>query len=598
MSEYGLARNLSQSRLPAQLCGNYAACGKHAVSPAFLLRSSTEALAELLHHLTSVGEDGLNLHRNLRSDWSEAIMTARITLGVLAASLTAMAVVAQAQAQTQNQGAPVISINVERTIQTVNYGSKGSTHIDFRGTALLPLAKGEARIEAKNGAIVVDCNFDNLSAPGQFGNAYLTYVLWAITPEGRANNLGELVLDGKKSKLEVTTRLQNFGLIVTAEPYFAVTAPSEDVILENIVRPDTKGQVAVVNAKYELLQRARYRDANLTPLSGPSDTLSLLEARNAMRIAHWRQADKYAQESWSKASDALNRAEDYEAHKQWKAAQATARDATQGFEDAITVSMKRQEEERLAQERQAAAEREAQARAAQEAEAQQRAAAETQRMQAELDAAREAAARAQADQQRSDAEKQKAEAEKAQADAEKAQAEAQAKEQQAQDAAAAAQASAAQAEQEKEQLRASLLEQFNRILETRDTARGLVVSLGDVLFATGKYDLRPDARERLAKLSGIVLAHPGLNLAIEGYTDNVGSELFNQTLSEQRASSVRAYLIAQGLNPETVSATGFGMSNPVADNSTAAGRQKNRRVEIVVSGEIIGTKIGSSRNNP
>jgi outer membrane protein OmpA-like peptidoglycan-associated protein len=277
---------------------------------------------------------------------------------------------------------------------------------------------------------------------------------------------------------------------------------------------------------------------------------------------------------------------------------SAARDAIQNFEDAITVSAKRQEDERLAQERQAAADREAQAHAAQEAEAQQRAAAEKQRTQAELDAAREAAARAQADQQRAEAEKQEAEAQKAQADAERAQAEAQAKQQQAQDAATAAQAAAAQAEQEKQQLRASLLEQFNRILETRDTVRGLVVNLGDVLFATAKYDLRPDARERLAKLSGIVLAHPGLNLAIEGYTDNVGSESFNQTLSEQRAGSVRAYLIAQGLNPGSVSATGFGMSNPVAENSTSAGRQKNRRVEIVVSGEIIGAKIGSPRNNP
>jgi outer membrane protein OmpA-like peptidoglycan-associated protein len=500
---------------------------------------------------------------------------------------------ASLQAQDQSPQAPVIQINVTRTIQAVNYMAKGSTRIDFRGTALLPQATGQAKVEAKNGAVSINANFDNLSGAGQFGAAYLTYVLWAITPEGRANNLGQLVLDGQKSKVQVTTRLQTFGLIVTAEPYYAVSFPSDEVVLENIVRADTKGQIDAVDAKYELLQRSRYKDLNLAPIDDdPTVPLDLLQARNAKRIAQLRGADKYAADSWGKASDALTRAEDYETRKQKKSVPSAARDAVQSYEDAITISVKRQDDERLAKEREAGAQREAQAKSEQEAEAQRRALAEKQqaeaekqqaeaekqKMQAELAAAKEAQARA--------------EAQKAQADAEKAQAEAQAKQQDAQAQAEREKEAAEKAEREKQELRATLLAQFNKILETRDSPRGLVVNLGDVLFATAKYDLRPEARERLAKLSGIVLAHPGLNLTVEGHTDNVGSDAFNQTLSEQRAQSVRQYLIDQGLDAGTITAQGFGKTMPVADNSTAEGRQKNRRVEIIVSGEVIGTKIG------
>ncbi len=503
---------------------------------------------------------------------------------------------ASALAQDQSQQAPVIQINVTRTIQAVNYMAKGSTRIDFRGTALLPQATGQAKVEAKNGAVSINANFDNLSGAGQFGAAYLTYVLWAITPEGRVNNLGQLVLDGQKSKVQVTTRLQTFGLIVTAEPYYAVSFPSDEVVLENIVRADTKGQVDAVDAKYELLQRSRYKDLNLAPIDDdPTVMLDLLQARNAKRIAQLRGADKYAADSWAKASDALTRAEDYETRKQKKSVPSAARDAVQSYEDAITISLKRQDDERLAKERAAGAQREAQAKADQEAEAQRRALAEKQqaeaekqqaeaekqKMQAELAAAKEAQARA--------------EAQKAQAEAEKAQAEALAKQQAAQEQAEREKEAAEKAEREKQELRATLLAQFNKILETRDSPRGLVVNLGDVLFATAKYDLRPEARERLAKLSGIVLAHPGLNLTVEGHTDNVGSDAFNQTLSEQRAQSVRQYLIDQGLDAGTITAQGFGKTMPVADNSSAEGRQKNRRVEIIVSGEVIGTKIGATQ---
>ena len=541
----------------------------------------------------------------------------KIANAMLACLLGSAALCAPSAAQSQSNpqsNAPVISINIQRTIQTVDYHSKGSTRIDFRGTALMPYAKGVAKIDPKNGAIAISANLEGLTTATQFGNAYLTYVLWAITPEGRPNNLGEVVLDGggSKGKVEVSTRLQNFGLIVTAEPFFAVSVPSQDVIMENVVRADTAGQVNTVNAQYDLLQRGRYDDAKLPALQIAGEPLSLLEARNAMRIAQWKQADKYAPEPWSRASDALARAEDLQTKKQSKAIPTVARDAIQAFEDSITISVRRQDDERLDAERKAAADREAAAKAAQDASAKQK-------LEAELAAAKEAAARAQAEQAQAEAEKQRLAAEAARAEADKqaaesekqrlaaqsqaeaeakARADAEAKSKEAQESAAAALAAAQKSELEKQQLRASLLEQFNRILETRDTPRGLVVNLGDVLFATAKFDLRPDARERLAKLSGIVLAHPGLSLSIEGYTDNVGGDAYNQTLSEQRATSVQTYLVSQGLDAASITATGFGKSSPVADNSTAAGRQQNRRVEIVVSGEVIGSKIGPTTKNP
>jgi outer membrane protein OmpA-like peptidoglycan-associated protein len=168
----------------------------------------------------------------------------------------------------------------------------------------------------------------------------------------------------------------------------------------------------------------------------------------------------------------------------------------------------------------------------------------------------------------------------------------------AQQQAKAAQDAAAKSEAEKQALRAALLDQFNRVLPTTDTPRGLQVNMADVLFAFGKYELQPSAREALAKFSGIVLAHPGLHLSVEGYTDSVGSDAFNQTLSEQRANAVRDYLVQQGLDPTSITATGFGKSNPVASNDTATGRQQNRRVEIIISGEVIGTKIGAPSAPP
>jgi outer membrane protein OmpA-like peptidoglycan-associated protein len=255
-----------------------------------------------------------------------------------------------------------------------------------------------------------------------------------------------------------------------------------------------------------------------------------------------------------------------------------ARDAVQNAADARTITLRRENEAKIAADQAAAAAATAAAQAQQQQEAAARQQADMQRLKAERDAAQEAAARAQAD-----AAAAASAAQAQQSDAAAAVAAARAK---------AAQDQAAQAELEKQQLRAALLAQFNRILPTTDTPRGLKVNMADVLFAFGKYDLQPPAREALAKFSGIVLAHPGLHLAVEGYTDSVGSDAFNQTLSEQRANAVRDYLVQQGLDPSQITSTGYGKTNPVASNDTAQGRQQNRRVEIIISGEVIGQQIG------
>ena len=472
---------------------------------------------------------------------------------------------------------PIFRVTVvERTTKAINYRHRsGSTPIEFRGTPLLPDARGQAEVNSKQGRIEIDAKMEHLSPATQYGPEYMTYVLWAITPEGRPANLGEVLLDGTHSKLNVTTDLQTFGLIVTAEPYFAVTQPSDVVVMENFVTNETQGTFEPIEAKYELLQRGQYvlnvNPSELRPTPMDRKTpLELYEARNAVRIAKWTGAGQYASDTLQKAETSLQNAEEELTGKVGKKTVAqNSRDAAEAAEDARLITIRKMQDEDAANQKAAADAQQAQAEA-------QRVAAERARAEAE-----QATLQAQA------------EAERARTEAEAARTAALAQQQQAQsqlDQAreAAAQASA-QAELEKTQLRDQLKQQLNVILETRETARGLIVNMSDVLFDTGRYTLKPGAREKLAKISGIILAHPGLRIEVDGHTDNVGSDDFNQRLSEQRAGSVREYLVSQGVSSDSVTAMGFGKTRPVTDNGTAAGRQQNRRVELVVSGESIGT---------
>jgi outer membrane protein OmpA-like peptidoglycan-associated protein len=513
---------------------------------------------------------------------------------LFAAAVFSMAMGNSTRAQGNSaQNTPTYHVTMSpASIVTINYQHRsGSTTIGFQGSPLLPFAKGKAKVNGKVGRIQITAEFSKLEPAQKFGDEYLTYVLWAITPEGKSNNLGEILLDGDKSKIDVTTSLQTFGLIVTAEPYFAVSQPSNVVVLQNAVLPETAGTIEQAPANYQLLDRGAYsyKASTSSGKYSKSDSkvpLELFEAQNAVQIAISSGAQKYAPDALNKAQESLTQAQDLLARNgNNKLIVQASRDAVQNAADARHIALDRQEEERAAQERADAAKREADAKAqadaaaaSQQQEAAARQEAEMQRLKAERDAAQAAAATARADADRLAAQQQ-AERERQNAEQERLKA------QQAQDA-------AAQSEREKQQLRAQLLEQFNRILPTTDTPRGLKVNMADVLFAFGKYDLRPTAREALAKLAGIVLGHPGLKLSVEGYTDSIGSDEVNQTLSEKRASTVRDYLVQQGLDPSSITATGFGKSNPVASNDTNEGRQQNRRVEIIISGEVIGTQIG------
>ena len=496
---------------------------------------------------------------------------------------------------------PTFRVNViSRNVLAVNYKHRsGSTHVDFAGTDLMPAASGEAKVESERGSIKIRAEFGNLQSPKSFGNEYLTYILWAISPEGRAVNLGEvLVGDNARSKLEVTTDLQAFALIVTAEPYYAVREPSNVVVLENEVRQDTKGTTESVNARYDLMERGGYIPTGYSfdpVVLNARLPLEFFEARNALRIAQSEGAEVYASSSYQHAVQLMNKVDEYATRKHIERKQliAVAREEVQTAEDAREIAVKKMEEQRRADEQQASAD--AQVRTQEQTDAATR-----QRDVAQSDAAIAEAAKAQA---LTDAARARDEAANAQAATAQAKAEMAADQTASASALAAAQSAAQsaaetarqqalqtaqQADAEKAALRAKLSAQLNSILQTRDSARGLIVSMSDVLFETGKYSLKSGAREKLAKVAGILLAYPSLNIEVGGYTDNVGGDEMNQRLSEHRAGSVRDYLVTEGVATASVNAKGFGNSLPVASNERASGRQQNRRVELVVSGEAIG----------
>jgi outer membrane protein OmpA-like peptidoglycan-associated protein len=502
-----------------------------------------------------------------------------------------------------------------RTTTAVNYKHRsGATKVDFSGTNLMPQATGQAKVESKKGYIEIEVEFGNLEKPTTFGDEYLTYILWAISPEGRAVNLGEvLVGDNNRSKLDVTTDLQAFALVVTAEPYYAVRQPSNVVVVENIIREDTKGSTETVNAKYELMERGGYIPTGYKfdpVILNTKLPLEFFEARNALRIAQSEGAETYASDSYRHAAKLMAQVDEYATRKHMdrKPLIAVAREAVQTAEDARAIAVKKMDDVRLDDERQASADAQAQALAqADDATHQKDQAlsdaerARAARAQAEADAVSAQTAKAQAEadaaRARNDAANAEAAADNARADMANSQAASATALAESEAQGNAARLAAQEAEADKAAMRTRLSAQLNKILQTRDSARGLIVSMSDVLFDTGKYSLKPGAREKLAKVAGILLAYPGLNVEVGGYTDNVGSDDMNQTLSDHRAGSVRDYLVEQGVTALSVSAKGFGNTSPVASNDNSAGRQQNRRVELLVSGDAIGSSANTTTGN-
>lgn len=513
--------------------------------------------------------------------------------------------------QNDQQKIPTYRVTVvQRTTEAVDYRDRGgTTQVDFKGTSLMPAVDGNAKVTGHTGRLAIDATLHHLAPPHSFGPEYLTYVLWAITPEGRPLNLGEIrPNDDGNSRLQVTSGLQEFGMIVTAEPYFAVTRPSNLVVAENIVRQDTAGGNHPISARFDLMEKGQYT-VNVSPDQLPATSadkkvpLELLEAQNAVAIAQAAGAEQYASETLAKAKAYLAQGQDYLRRKQSiTPIGAVARAATQAAEDARLLTLQKKQEEQTAAERQKAQDRIQQAQSQAESESaradaarleaqhqkeqrelaeQERQAAEQARLQAEQAAQQSAQEKAAAEQQLQQSEQGRQEALQQQ----------QALTQQAEQArlqAKQADQARLQAIQQAEAQRQRLLTQLNQVLQTRDTARGLIVSMSDVLFDFNQATLKPGAKLRLAKISGIILAYPDLKLEIDGFTDNKGTPAYNMGLSERRAKTVRDFLVSQGVGADAVNTKGFGESNPVASNATAAGRQQNRRVELVVSGNAIG----------
>jgi outer membrane protein OmpA-like peptidoglycan-associated protein len=480
---------------------------------------------------------------------------------------------------------------VQRDIDAVNYFHRsGSTHIAFEGTSLLPGGRGEATVKSERGGITIDAEFKGLTPANGFGPEYLTYVLWAISPDGRANNLGEVLPAGTKNNIHVTTALQSFGLIITAEPYFSVTEPSDVIVMKNVFNDQTQGVLEKVDAHATLMPRGayQYETDGAHTVSHPitrneRSPLELYEAYNALRIAQVAGAEKYSPSIYGKANQDLQNAAamDQDKHRDEKLEITMAREAVEQAEDARVDTLRKQAAERQRNAELAKNQAQAQAAESRQQAAAANANAQQSQLQAEQAALAEKEARLRAEQ---------AQMAKANADAQAAQARAHELE---------ANQRAADAIARARELREKLRAQLNAVLQTTETPRGLVVNLTDVLFDTGKYTLKPDTKLSLARVAGILQAHPTLKVQVEGYTDSTGSDELNQKLSENRASTTAAFLVSQGVAQENVTSAGYGKADPVADNSTSAGRAQNRRVNLVVSGEEIGvtTTNGPAGNN-
>jgi outer membrane protein OmpA-like peptidoglycan-associated protein len=454
---------------------------------------------------------------------------------------------------TQSGSVPMYRVVVVHgSAQAINYRNlKHTTAIDLVGTVLATGATGEARVKSEVGGIQITAKFKNLPPASTFGGEYLTYVLWGISPEGSASNLGEVILKHGKGKVTVTEKLQTFGLVVTAEPYFAATQPSDVVVMVNAIRKGSTEQFEFIDAKYELLKRGQYTlnmDAVAPTPMDERTPFEVYQARNAVRIARASGAPTYAPEAFGKAEQYLAQAETSEGGK--KARIMSAREAIQRAEDARRISIKKQDVLWLTMERKSAQDKLAEAQR------------ETDVASAAGDAARMKTQQAEADkallQSRNEGLESKNEG---------------------------LMANNSRLRANNEGLRTKLMDQLNAVLQTRATARGLIVSMSDVLFQNGKATLQPAAREKLAKIAGILSVHKGLRIEAEGFTDSNGGEDYNQRLSEQRASNTKDFLVTQGVSIDSITFKGFGEANPIATNETAQGRQENRRVELVVSGE-------------
>jgi flagellar motor protein MotB len=479
------------------------------------------------------------------------------------------------------QPVPIYQVNVvERSVRAVNYQYRGGpVPIDFQGTVLLPRAKGQATVEARDGRTSIDAHIDGLEPAGRFGPEYLTYVLWAITPEGRAKNLGEVIAGpSNKAHLQVTTELATFGMLITAEPYASVRQPSDVVVMENQLRSDTSYAVESIEVKYGLMPRGTYTyqvppGGKAPEPAGPAVSMNqyqaimaVYQAQNAVQIAESKSAAQYAPDVLAKARQQYEAARNLQENKgDWNLVVTAAHQAAQTAEDARLIAEKNQQEAELAQAKQQA-----------EAERQMRLEA-----QARLD--RETAARQRAEAQ--------AEANAQAADQAKANAEA-ASVSQAEPPAPPPQPPADSyrkmsnqpddADHQKRELRLNLLQQLSGSFATRDTPRGLVQVIPASELRDG--ELPAQAVGTFSRIASLLSANAGLRVEVDGFSDAV-----DDAACYQRAHAVRDLLVSAGVPANAITVRSMGNSEPLASNATPSGREQNRRVEVVISGDPIGT---------
>ncbi len=475
---------------------------------------------------------------------------------------------------------------VQSAAKAINYRNlKGSVDIDLKGTILLVSAKGTANVRNRAGVSEIKVRIENLTTAAQFGPEYLTYVLWAVSPDGSVTNLGELIVNKGESELNAKTPLQAMCLLVTAEPYFAVSRPSNVVVLENSIKPGNTDKIELIDAKYELFPRGEYiknaaPDGFKPQVMDKKTPFNVYQARNAVNIARAAGAELYASDSLRDAERLLAASESKEGGKSGRS--MTAREAVQRAESSRSIAVKRHEEEANVNEHISTAQQISSANS-------QAALAIAGRAKAEDAQAKAEKAKGQSDSERAEAVSLASSAVKSSvasgADAKAARASAA----KSQDQADAANNRAQKAEGDKASLRNQLYQQLNAVLKTQDTARGLIVNMPDALFKSASSQLQPQVREKLAKIAGIVSSNSGLQLDVEGHTDSVGSDEYNQLLSERRAKSAMDYLVGQGVPADCIASAGFGKTMPIGSNDTPEGRQKNRRVELIVSGDAIGS---------
>jgi len=450
----------------------------------------------------------------------------------------------------------------------ISYPEGSKVKVSFEGTMRLPGAEGEAEVERRLGTTQIQVKLKNMKPATLFGGHFSTYVLWTVSPEGIAVNAGEFILDGHKSELKVSTPLDMFGMFVTAEPHYLVKVPSRFVVLDNTDIQAVKGRTMTKPVKYQGFDGVYdYERESLVRAEATKGEFRVdrQQATMAVMLAKRAEAQKHASEELEKAEEALSKtlkafSEGVSQDRISLLAHETVRLAVEAQDKA---QQRKREEERRAKQQQI----DELTKAKQEAEQ----------------------AAAEARKEREEAMLAKAEAEQAAKKARDEQAQARELMQQARREAeklarlkAQAESNAERARSEAEEARARMENALSRVVETKETARGMIVNLPDILFDTGEATLRPKAREILSRVAGILLVAPEYQLSVEGHTDSVGSEDFNQRLSERRAQAVRDYLIEAQLSPDLITTQGFGESQPVASNDTREGRQQNRRVEIVI----------------